>query len=90
MERWLRECGPVVSFAYLHLNYVIVGSPEAARHVFATRLSNYRKDQSAYAVFGDVLGTGLVTSEGNRWRRQRALIAPGVYFFFVLLLERRY
>lgn len=48
--------------------------------------TNFRKDQSAYAVFGDVLGTGLVTSEGERWRRQRALIAPA---FKSVMLEVR-
>lgn len=53
-----------------------MGSAGMARHVFATKQTNFIKDQSSYAVFGDVLGTGLVTSEGERWRHQRALIAP--------------
>ena len=76
MAAWLRATGPAVRFTYLNRVMIIVGSAEMAHAVFASRLSNYRKDQESYKVFGDLLGTGLVTSEDERWRRGRALIAP--------------
>jgi cytochrome P450 len=76
MEQWLNATRDgAVAFRF-HAHFVVVGSAALARHVFATKQTNYKKDQSTYAIFGDVLGSGLVTSEGERWRRQRALIAP--------------
>jgi cytochrome P450 len=76
MADWLRQTGPAVRFTYFNRVVIIVGSAEMAHAVFASRLSNYRKDQASYKVFGDLLGSGLVTSEDEVWRRGRSLIAP--------------
>lgn len=75
MGDWLRTTGGPVRFSYLNRHVIVVGSAEMAHAIFALRLSNYRKEQSFYSFMGDLLGTGLVTSEDEAWRRGRTLIA---------------
>lgn len=77
MVEWMQTTGSTAfRLQYLNYNVIVVSSAEMAKTIFASKMSNYRKAQWAYAIFGDLLGTGLVTSEDERWRHGRALIAP--------------
>ena len=40
----------------------------------------YVKDQWSYDYFRDILGWGLVTSEGAKWRAHRKLLSPAFHF----------
>lgn len=53
----------------------IVRGPEAVRHVLVANQDGYRKSNQ-YELLGPVLGQGLVTSEGELWKRQRKLVQP--------------
>jgi enediyne biosynthesis protein E7 len=50
-------------------------SPEHAKHVLADNASNYHKG-IGLAQAKRALGDGLLTSEGDTWRRQRRTIQP--------------
>jgi beta-ring hydroxylase len=51
---------------------VVVSDPEYLKLVLSTKLSNFKKDVVwTYKPFMVLLGRGLVTSEGEEWRRQR-------------------
>lgn len=54
---------------------VMVAHPDAAEQVLRSRRGNYIKG-SAYDGARILLGQGLVTSEGDLWRRQRQLANP--------------
>lgn len=54
---------------------VSISSAEAARHVLVTNQDNYGKGIE-YELLRIVLGEGLLTSEGELWRRQRKLVQP--------------
>lgn len=54
---------------------VSISSAEAARHVLVTNQDNYGKGIE-YELLRIVLGDGLLTSEGEVWRRQRKLVQP--------------
>jgi len=56
--------------------YIVMADPAFARHVLQTKAKNYRKDPGTYKVFDCLLGTGIVTSEGERWHRLRRELAP--------------
>jgi len=50
--------------------------PDAARQVLATDAASYDKAVPAFEEFRWVMGNGLITSEGDRWRRDRRIVAP--------------
>jgi cytochrome P450 len=54
---------------------VSISSAEAARHILVTNQDNYSKGIE-YELLRIVLGDGLLTSEGEVWRRQRKLVQP--------------
>jgi cytochrome P450 len=49
--------------------------PRHAEHVLVTNQDNYEKG-AQHELFATALGRGLVTSNGELWRRQRRLIQP--------------
>ena len=57
---------------------VLVNRAEDVRHVLVQNRENYRKSPS-YQILKSVLGNGLVTSEGEFWRRQRKLAQPAFH-----------
>jgi len=58
---------------------VVVADPEPIKRVFNSNIKNYGKDtEFAYNPFLDILGTGLVTSEGESWKRQRGRISQAL------------
>jgi cytochrome P450 len=54
---------------------VMLAHPDAVEQVLRSRQENYRKG-SVYDGARLLLGNGLVTSEGDYWRRQRSLANP--------------
>ena len=73
-----REHGDIVGFHMLHMQYVLLTNPDAIRHVLVENPKNYEKSRN-YAGLKVILGQGLVTSEGDVWRRQRKLAQPAFH-----------
>jgi len=73
-----RAHGDIVGFHMLHFKYVLLTNPEAIRHVLVENNKNYVKSRS-YAGLRHILGEGLVTSEGETWRKQRKLAQPAFH-----------
>lgn len=53
-----------------------VFGPDDARQVLATDAARYDKDVPALEEFRRFVGDGLLTSDGDRWRRDRRIVAP--------------
>jgi cytochrome P450 len=51
-------------------------SPEGAHHVLAAASENFGKTGPNFQEVRDLLGNGLLTSEGAEWRRQKRMIQP--------------
>lgn len=60
-------------------NFVLVNEPDFIEHILLTNHRNYSKGRMIRDTLGPVLGDGLVTSEGELWRRQRRIAAPGFH-----------
>src|ERR687896_196799 len=58
----------------LHLRAVY--HPDAVQRVLAGESGRYRKDNQFYAEVRWAVGDGLLTSQDERWRRQRRLTQP--------------
>lgn len=56
-------------------DHLFLRDPELIREVLISDQDNYAKS-SQYEILQRVLGMGLVTSEGQRWREHRSLVQP--------------
>lgn len=54
----------------------VVNEPDAVRHVLLDNAANYTKSEVSRRVLEPGLGRGLLTSEGETWRRHRRIMAP--------------
>ncbi len=67
--------GPVSGIRTRGRHMVVVSGHEAAEHVLIANQDNYTKGIE-YELLRIILGEGLLTSEGETWRRQRRLVQP--------------
>jgi hypothetical protein len=49
MEEWLQRA-PIVRFTFLQKRIVMIGDADMVKDLFASKLSNYAKDQGNYAI----------------------------------------
>jgi cytochrome P450 len=54
----------------------IINEPDAIRHVLLDNAGNYRKSEISRRLLEPAIGRGLLTSEGETWRRHRRIMAP--------------
>lgn len=66
--------GPVCKLFVMGQLYVVVSSPEAVKQVLM-RPEIYHKDKGTYGFFKSLLGTGIVTAEGEHHQRLRRLVS---------------
>jgi cytochrome P450 len=78
LTRGREQFGDAVCFRVGPVRFVSVANPDYAQHVLVRNHRNYVKSRS-YQSLRLVLGDGLVTSEGEHWRRQRKLTQPSFH-----------
>ncbi|MBZ4417376.1 cytochrome P450 [Myxococcus sp. RHSTA-1-4] len=77
--RMHREYGPVAQWRMGPVNRVIsLVDPEHVRHVLVEHVGRYTKGAGAQRLSA-MLGNGLLTSEGDFWKRQRRLAQPAFH-----------
>jgi cytochrome P450 len=77
MTRELPSYGDVVRARITPLlEFYIVSHPDHVEYVLRGNHRNFIKDKGTRTLLSQVLGQGLVTSEGELWRRQRRLAQP--------------
>lgn len=57
----------------------LVSSPDYLQHILRDNHKNYRKPDMFYGSAREVVGNGLVTSDGDYWLRQRRMIQPHLH-----------
>jgi cytochrome P450 len=76
--RWLRgladDYGDLVSVKLLGRRYVIVSHPHDVERILVKE-ARIMKREDGVKIIARVLGQGLLTSEGDLWKRQRKLMA---------------
>ena len=78
MTKGVREYGEIVGFRFAYIRYVVVADPEAIKHVLVTNAKNYTKSVN-YAGLKVILGNGLLTAEGDAWKKQRRMTQPAFH-----------
>jgi cytochrome P450 len=73
-----RDYGDVVAIRFLHRKILVVNHPDLVEEVLVTRNRSFIK-HFALRFAKPTLGEGLLTSEGDFWRRQRRLSQPAFH-----------
>ncbi len=75
-----REFGDVVSMRFLYLRSYFLFHPQDIEYVLATNAKNFIKSRNLRSpLFQRLVGNGLLTSEGETWKRQRRLAQPAFH-----------
>src|SRR6267143_3880194 len=77
-QRCAEEYGDVVCVRLAHVPVYLIVHPRDIETVLVTNAANFTKSAD-YRALARVLGRGLLTSEGDFWRRQRSLIQPAFH-----------
>ncbi|WP_164001597.1 cytochrome P450 [Pyxidicoccus caerfyrddinensis] len=75
----VREYGDVVRIRVGPMYVTLLAHPDLVRHVLQDNARNYNKQTRGFAVIRELLGQGLLTSEGDFWLRQRRLAQPAFH-----------
>jgi cytochrome P450 len=65
----------------------LINHPDYIRHVLVENNRNYSKETYSNQVFNRVVGEGLLTSEGETWRKQRRMMQPAFHHSRLQLLD---
>lgn len=74
-----RDHGDVVRLRLGRLTAHLVSHPRGIRHVLQTRHLHYTKRTRGIAKLREILGNGLLTSDGEFWLRQRRTMQPAFH-----------
>jgi len=75
-----RDFGDVVKTRFLWVHAYFLYNPRDIESLLTTNAKSFRKAQSLRSpFFARLVGNGLVTSEGEFWRRQRRLAQPAFH-----------
>lgn len=76
--RMAREYGGMVAFKLATNQVFMMSRPEYFQHILVDNYRNYHKS-AFYQTLRPIFGNGLVTSEGETWKRQRQLAQPSFH-----------
>ncbi|MCC6625081.1 MAG: cytochrome P450 [Deltaproteobacteria bacterium] len=78
-ERCMRRHGGLVRFEVGRRPLYLVSDPELARELLFERHRALSKDTQGMRLLGRIVGRGLLTSDGDLWRRQRRIAQPAFH-----------
>ncbi|OLE39280.1 MAG: hypothetical protein AUG00_02800 [Candidatus Rokubacteria bacterium 13_1_20CM_2_70_7] len=73
-----KDYGDIVFFRVFHVSACFINRPEYIESVLVSDFRHYFKSKD-YVPLKAVMGQGLVTSEGEFWRRQGQLVQPAFH-----------
>src|SRR5437868_9804700 len=80
IERMQREYGDIVWSRFLYVPALFLYQPDDIEYVLTTNAKNFRKAMTLRSnCFQRLVGNGLLTSEGEEWKRQRRLSSPAFH-----------
>ena len=69
---------PIVRFNMFRHRVILFSEPPLLERVLQTQQRKYIKDRNSFEEFMCLLGNGLVTSEGAKWRHGRTLLSSAM------------
>jgi cytochrome P450 len=78
LTRWAREYGDIVYYRFFDFHFYLLFHPQHVEQVLLGKTGNFVKGITSRAN-PELFGNGLLTSEGDFWRRQRKLSNPAFH-----------
>ena len=78
LTRWARDYGDVVYYHLFDLQFYVLFHPQDVERVLTGKTGNFVKGITSVAN-PELFGNGLLTSDGDFWRRQRRLSNPAFH-----------
>ena len=80
IERTREEYGDIVWMRFLYVPALFLYHPDEVEYVLVTNARNFIKSMSLRSnFFQRLVGNGLLTSQGEEWKRQRRLSQPAFH-----------
>ena len=96
LERWAQEFGPLCRVRFGPSKMLIVSDPVLIGSMLRDRPDVFRRTSRSARIASELLTTGVFSSEGEDWKRQRKLVMRGLtpevirsFFPTLNLLTRR-
>ena len=74
LERWAERHGPLYRVRFGPVRMAVVSDIEAVRRVHRERPDRFRQSRNVAALGADLAMKGLLTTDGDHWRRQRRIV----------------
>lgn len=74
-----RQFGDVVCYRPAPEPAYLINQPDYIKHILVENYRNYTKDTYINQMFKEAVADGLLTSEGETWRRERRLMQPAFH-----------
>ncbi len=78
LTRWARDYGDIVYYHFLDFHFYVLFHPQHIEQVLLGKTGNFIKGMTSRAN-PELFGNGLLTSDGDFWRRQRRLSNPAFH-----------
>src|SRR5678815_4733285 len=71
LEQWARRHGPSFRLRFPSTDALVLAAPDDIQHVLRSRPGTFRRLHTIEAVMADMGVTGVISAEGEQWKRQR-------------------
>jgi cytochrome P450 len=78
-ERCAEQYGTVTSYDILGMDAYMLTNPDTIERILVREADSFPKHPKSLDRLRDIVGNGLLTSEGELWERQREAIEPAFY-----------
>src|SRR6201998_2475275 len=79
LRTFAREYGDIVLFHVLMQERILLNHPDFVEQVLVIQQDKFHESELTRRITRRMLGLGLLTSEGDFWRRQRRRVGPHCY-----------